>query len=338
MPVQSRQFLEGRDLQGVITVFYRIHKEHLLRKAMRKLKCLGAERSLSWRVEVVKSAEFLSEVCAAWMSPTYIPPPELDCLLNRLPGLKWLYCQTTGIDHLNLASLASRGLWVSNTGTLSSRRVAEMALACIVSHAKRLPHHFALQRRLQWKSLACDDLSSLTVGVIGTGNIGRELACQCKGLGIRVLGASRDPSRFGADTYPYDRIVRLYGELDELLGTSDIVVLAVPLTPETRGIIGARQLSKMKTTAALINVARGALVNEKHLCRGLRRGTIAAAYLDVVEQLPPPVWSRLYRAPNLLMTHNSSATSDLTLQGAFDQFWSGVDRLRRGEEVANRVC
>jgi phosphoglycerate dehydrogenase-like enzyme len=122
-------------------------------------------------------------------------------------------------------------------------------------------------------------------------------------------------------------VVHLRAELAALLAASDYVVLAVPLAEETRHVIDAAALAHMRPTAALISVARGAVVDEDALCNALSERLLGAAYIDCPTQLPPPPWSRLYRTRNVVLTHHSSASGARVLEEAFERFAAGVRAL-----------
>lgn len=339
VPAESRLLVdEAQPTPDVRAIFYRVHGSSLAQRALRKIGRLDLDQVMSKRLELSQGLDSLREVNAMWLPPTYLSPSEMGWLLDRLPELKWVYSQMTGTDHLDLDHFRKRGIKVSNNGQLSSRRVAEMALADIFAQAKRLPMHMKLQRRRRWKSLQSDDVSRQTVGIIGTGNIGTELARLCRAVGLRVIGASRDPKRLGLASKAFDHLVGLEDELDELLRESDYVVLALPLKPATRGLIGAEQLSRLKRDATLINVARGSLVDERALCRALRRGALAAAYIDCPTTMPPAPWSELYRTPNLVLTHYSSVNSPRALQDAFEQFTLGLEQLAQTGAPPDRVA
>ena len=339
VPVETRGLFAQHQLPGVAPVFYGLRDESFCGKALRKVGWRDARQALLSRLDTEESGRAEADVLAIWLLPTgYIPRAQMVCLLERYPTVRWVYLQMTGTDHLELECFRRRGIMVSNAGRLNSRMVAEMAVASILAQAKRLPEHLALQRTFRWRSLACAPLGEQTVGVIGTGNIGFEVAGLCRAIGMRVLGASRDPGRFGDDPSPYHRVLKLDGEVETLLAESDHVVLALPLTPETRGLLEARLLKHMKHGATLVNVARGALVQEGDLCRALARGAIGAAYVDVPSRVPTPVWSRLYWTPNLVLTHYSAANGPGKLVGGFDQFITGLSKVLQGSEPPDRVA
>ena len=321
VPIETRRLFEQHGPADVACLFYRMRKEPLIWKVLRKAGLVGPQRALDRRFRIVEGDGRPCDVEVLWLSTSaWFPPDQMSCLLDRLGRARWVYSQATGTDHLDLDDFQHRGVMVSNIGRLNSRRVAEMALADVLAQAKRLPEHIAMYRSRRWRSLASQRLSDLTVGIVGTGNIGGELARLCRALGIRVIGASRTPSRFGADPCPYDRLVPLAGGLGTLLAEADHVVLTLPLNEETRGLIGPAELALMKPKSSLINVSRGALVDEVALCDALSDGRIAAAYIDVPCRLRPGRWHGLYRTPGVILTHYSAANVEGSLEAAFEQF------------------
>jgi phosphoglycerate dehydrogenase-like enzyme len=338
VPLQSQVFFAQNKALDAQPLFYRLRQEPFLKRGMRKLGLREDAATLDTKFEVVQGEEFLPETYAIWLSAAVrLSSLQMALLLDRMPQLRWVYSQITGTDHLDLSLFAKRGVAVSNSGRLSSRRMAEMALALIFAHAKSLPEHFALQRNRRWRALPCEELSRQTVGIVGTGSIGTELAKLCRGVGLRVIGASRNPAKFAAGAEPFHEIVRLDSELDRLLAESDHVVLALPLNKQTHELFDAKRLSRMKPNSSLINLARGALVNEDALCDALAKGTLGAAYVDLPAKFPPPLWSRLYRTPNLMLTHNSAAKSERLAEEAFHQFLDGLNAMLVSGNPPDRV-
>lgn len=337
VPAESKSLLDKAGDTGLLPVFYEIHSEPLAHKVRRKLGLLKPSRGLDMRLSITGPGEDVRECMAFWLSPSlYLPQTQMSALLEMLPRLRWVYSQITGTEHLDVGRFRQQEIMVSNAGNLSSRRVAEMALANILSHAKRLPEHQEMQRLRQWKSLPSRDLAEQTVGIIGTGNIGREVAGLCGVLGMHVIGASRDPAKLRAVSPAFNEVVSL-DDLDALFQQSDYVVLAIPLNDETQGLIDREALSRMKSSACLVNVSRGGIIDENALCDALSGGAVGAAYIDVPRKIPPSRRSRLYRAPNLMLTHYSGANSSNVLSDACQQFVAGVAAMREGNEPDNRV-
>ena len=339
VPCQSREFFQCDTRLDLQAVFYARGYETPIQKGMRKIGLRGIHQTLDAKFRIAEGARRLDDILALWISAElYLSPAQMECLLSRLPTLKWVYSQVTGTDHLDLEIFRRRGIMVSNTGDLSSRRVAEFAVACIFAHAKKLHRHFAIQRRHSWESLPCDDLHRQTVGIVGTGNIGRDVAVLCRSIGMQVIGASRNPHRFGDDPSPYSRIVPLDGGLDCLLAESDHVVLALPLTGQTRRFIGRNEFDRMKRGCSLINVARAAIVDEDALCKALEEGRIGGAYVDPPGSLGPSHFRRKSETANLVLTHYSAANSACMAQEAYEQFVDGLQDLLRTGQPPNRVA
>jgi D-2-hydroxyacid dehydrogenase (NADP+) len=338
-PFPSKQVFAGHAGLDFEPLFYELGRESLLQRAARKLGLRDVRRSLESRIRIDEGHHRLDGVFALWLSPeAYLSPMLMASLLDRLPALKWVYSQVKGTDHLDLGMFRQRGVMVSNCGDLNSRRVAEMVLACVCAHAKRIPLHIEMQHRRKWQSLPSYDLPQQTVGIIGTGSIGKNVAALCRAVGMHTLGASRNPERFGDNAFPFHRVVQLHGGLESLLAEADHVVLTLPLNEITRGLIGRRELGKMRRTASLINVARGAIVKETDLCDALSEGRISAAYIDRPNHLPPPIWSPLYRTPNLVLTHYSAAHHPQQLREAFEQFVRGLQQVIQTGQAPDRVA
>jgi D-2-hydroxyacid dehydrogenase (NADP+) len=192
-----------------------------------------------------------------------------------------------------------------------------------------------MKRNREWKRYKQRLLRDQTAGIIGLGMIGREIARLCKAFDMKVIGICRSggPER----VFPEADRVYYREELPELLSASDFVVLAVPLTNETRGMIGEKELRGMKPGAYLINVARGAIVDERALVRALEEGWIAGAGLDVFVKEPLPPESRFYELPNVIFSpHISGDMSDYEWR-ATDVFCENLRRYLAGEPFLHEV-
>jgi len=214
-----------------------------------------------------------------------------------------------GVDNISLGACTKRGIPVGHTPGVLTEGTADLAMALLLAVARRLPEASRDARLGRWTTWnpagwLGADLHGATLGIIGMGKIGRAMAERARGFGLRLVYASHNAKpeveqELGA--------VRL--SLDELLARSDFVSLHVPLTAETRGLIGEAQLRAMKETAILINTARGPVVDPDALYLALSRGWIAAAGLDVTEPEPLPAGHRLYTLENcLILPHIGSAT------------------------------
>jgi phosphoglycerate dehydrogenase-like enzyme len=205
-------------------------------------------------------------------------------------------------------------------------------LAMMLFRAKGIGAWVEQQRKHEWMQHPGSDLNGLTCGIIGTGAIGGEVARLAKACGMRTLGVRRSgrPARHVDEMLSSSR-------LSSLLKASDFVVVACPLTKETEGLIGERELRSMKATASLINIARGRIIDEGWLIRALNEGWIAGACLDVFETEPLPASSPLWDMPNVVVTPHNSAISPLNMERAMTIFIDNLGRFAAGKPLRNRV-
>jgi phosphoglycerate dehydrogenase-like enzyme len=264
-----------------------------------------------------------------------VPAAVLDHIVSRSPRLRWIHSASAGVDRIATPAVRERGLVVTNARGVFSRPIAEYVVMMTLAIARRLPQLLELQRERTWQPLRGRELSELTVGIVGYGSIGLEVARLLSPFGCRVVATRRHPERGPGEGVE----VELFGldRLNDVLGMSDVVVVAAPLTDETAGLIGAEQLSLMREDAWLINIARGRLIDELALRRALEAGWIGGAVLDVFSEEPLPSDSPLYRTPNVVITPHTSWASDRVVERTVDLF---VDNLRRdasGEPLRNIV-
>jgi glyoxylate reductase len=227
-------------------------------------------------------------------------------LLAAAPRLRAISSCSVGLDHVDLAAASARGIPVGFTPGVLTETTAELALALLFAAARRIVEADRAVREGRWREawdpawLLGRDLAGSTLGVIGLGAIGRAVASRAGALGLRVLGWSRS-RRAVAGVEPV--------ELAELLARSEFVTVHVVLAPETRGLLGAAELARLRPGAILVNTARGGIVDETALAAALHSGRLAAAALDVFEREPLPAGSPLLSAPHLILTpHIGSAT------------------------------
>jgi phosphoglycerate dehydrogenase-like enzyme len=263
-----------------------------------------------------------------------VPAAVLDHIVARAPRLQWIHSVSAGIDRVSTPLVRERGLLVTNARGVFSRPIAEYVVMMSLAIARRLPQLLELQRERTWQPLRGREMSELTVGIIGFGSIGAEVARLLAPFGTRIIATRRHP-----EPRPDDPNVELLGlgELDELLRRSEIVLVAVPLTETTAGLIGSEQLQEMREDAWLINIARGRLIDEVALRRALESGWIGGAVLDVFTDEPLPPESPFYRTPNLIVTPHTSWASDLVNDRSIELFIDNLRRFRAGEPLANVV-
>ena len=230
--------------------------------------------------------------------------------LRSAPKLKMISLWQTGFDSVDLAAATERGVVVSNVPNYAFDSVAEFVFALALDLLRRV--HLAdmnLRKGLfDWKYYVGNQLMSKTIGVLGTGNIGKRVIQIAQGFNMNVLSVTAHPSPEKAKTLGVKFV-----DLDTLLAESDIVTLHVPLTPETNRMIGERELAKMKPTAILINTARGRVVDESALMEALQKKMIAGAGLDVFEKEPLPMDSPLMEMHNVVLTPHIGFLSEESL-------------------------
>ena len=216
-------------------------------------------------------------------------------LIASCPDLRAISNYAVGVDNVDVAAASARGIPVGNTPGVLTESTADLAVALILATARRIVEGDALVRRDEWRTwepwaLLGRDLHGATVGIVGYGRIGQAVARRLEGFGCQII---------------HTREVAL----EQLLDRSDFVTLHVPLSDETRGLIGEQAFGRMKPTAYLVNTARGPIVDTAALGRALREGAIAGAALDVTDPEPLPGDHPLLEAPNLtVVPHVASAT------------------------------
>ena len=227
-------------------------------------------------------------------------------VMEKCPALRLISIWGTGTDNVDLAAAASRGIRVTNTPGISAVAVAEHTLALMMAVAKRIVQVDREVRQGQWPRGMVTQLRGKTLGLIGTGAIGREVARLGAGIGMRVIAWTFHPRGDVAEWVAFDDVFR----------QSDVVSIHLRLSADTSGSIGREQLELMKPGAILINTARGGIVKEPDLVQALSTNRIAGAGLDVFETEPLPSASPLSGLPNVVLTpHAAGITPETTEAG-----------------------
>ena len=236
--------------------------------------------------------------CIIVRSATKLRHPAIDAATN----MKLIIRGGVGLDNIDVDYARSKGIEVFNTASASAIAVAELAFALMISVPTRLVEGHLGMREKQWlkKQLKRTELMGKTLGLIGAGNIGTELARRAKAFGMEVI--AYDPVLSDHD------VVELV-DFDALLGRSDYISLHVPLIDATRGMINAGAIAKMKDGAVLVNTARGGCVVEEDVVAALESGKLRAYAVDVYLSDPPAEDCPLYDAPNVVMTPHLGASS-----------------------------
>jgi len=264
--------------------------------------------------------------------------PAFGETLAAAPNLKWVHFVNTGVDqHPFLRNLVERRIRLTTSAGSNGEPVAQTAICGLVMLARKFPHWWAAQGRREWAPMRGDavprDLQGQTVLIVGLGTVGMTVARFCQLLGMQVIGVRRSPRR------PEDPVHEIHtlAALPELLARSDWVVLACPLTPETRRIINTAALARLPRGAHLVNVARGEVVDESAVIAALRSGQLGGAYLDVFEKEPLPADSPLWDLPNAIVSpHNASASSGND-ERAMRIFLANLVQWAQGKPLQNEV-
>ncbi len=248
--------------------------------------------------------------------------------------LRWIHSTAAGVDQLLLPEVLERDIVVTDSSGIHAEPITEHVLAVMLAFARRLPVAFRNQMARRWDrpSVMGDELWGKTVGILGLGSIGRAVAQRCKAFGMRVIGTKRTP-----EPVPHVDDVLPPDGLGEVLRASDYLVIILPLTPETRGLIGARELAQLKPGAYLINVARGPIVQEDALIDALQQGRLRGAALDVFAREPLPQDSPLFALEQVILTpHVSGAVPDY-YDRAVPLFCENLRRYVTGAPLLNVV-
>ncbi|NLY54540.1 MAG: D-2-hydroxyacid dehydrogenase [Firmicutes bacterium] len=253
-------------------------------------------------------------------------------LLPQCKDLAFIQVSSAGVDRLLRPELLEHPVQLINARGIHGTTIAEHVFLLMLALARQFPALQQAQQRHEWTRLQPQLLANKTLGIIGYGSIGRAIGQRAKAFGMRVLATRRHPAPdVGADeVWPHSR-------LHELLPLCDYIVLAVPLTAETRHMIGAKELSLCKPSAILINIARGSVVDEAALIAALQAGTIKGAGLDVFEQEPLPADSPLWDMPQVIITPHVAGHMPDYDENVVAILLENLRRYQAGEPLINIV-
>ena len=310
-------------------------------------ECLQQIASVSPRIKVRDVSEFTNaekrgdfsfkeqfDILLAEAEIIYGAGPPQN-IITRAPKLRWIQTTNAGVDDFLDSDIIRSSVMVTNTSGMHAIPIGEYVLGLMLMFVKKTPLCFQLKQEKQWKRFKLTVLRSKTVGIVGLGSIGREVARLSKAFGMRVL-AIRKSAKQVTRARNVDMMLP-QDHLPQLLSESDFVVLALPLTPETNKLIGEVELRTMKPTAYLINIARGNVVDEEALIRALDENWIAGAGLDVFTKEPLPAESKLWELPNVIFSpHVAAEIKDYYMQ-ATNLFCENLRRYLSGKKLRNVV-
>lgn len=254
-------------------------------------------------------------------------------VMDAAPDLMFIAKHGVGYENIDLAAAKARGVPVAIAGGAITDSVADMAMALLLACARHIPQGDRAVRNGKWPRMVGVELRGKTLGVIGLGQIGCEVALRAKAFGMDVIAFDVFPNEAFAKEHGI-RLLTIHG----VLAQADFVSLHAPVTEQTRGLINAVTLQAMKRSAYLINTARGELIDEAALAQGLREGWIAGAACDVFVQEPPAADHPLLQFDNFIAAPHSAGQTDAGLRKLGEVTVDNIIRLMRGEPLLHRVA
>ncbi len=246
-------------------------------------------------------------------------------------NLRWLHTFSAGIDHPVFRSFLERGVRLSHSAGAAAEAIAHTVMLFLLALSRDFGRWVEDRHQKRWQLREFEDLAGKTVVVVGMGHIGTHVARLAGAFGMRVLGIRRRPrGDEPAETWPAER-------LDEAIAEADYVVLALPLSRDTRGMFDARRIGLMRPGARLVNVGRGETVDEDALAEALAGGRIAGAALDVFAEEPLPEDSPLWTLPNVIVTPHNAGLTPASAANAAEIFLDNLGRYLRDEPLRNEV-
>lgn len=291
-------------------------------------------RALARRLDVTEGwdGDILEDAFADAVSVIGVPGRR-ENIKSRAPRLKWIHAMSAGVDGLQPFGWLPRGVTLTNNSGAHGVKAGQyMGMAYNLLNS-RMAQIIANQQQRRWEAVYTPNISGKTAVIIGLGDLGGAAAQAAKKLGIRVIGVRRSTQKHR----DADRVVS-YRQLERVLPQADFVVLAAPLTAETRGMLGAKQLDLLKPAAGVINIGRGPLLDTRALEKRLRSGRLGGAVLDVVDPEPLPADDPLWHAPNLIITpHVSCDDGEHYIDISLDLWFENLALFLAGRRLKHRV-
>jgi phosphoglycerate dehydrogenase-like enzyme len=256
-------------------------------------------------------------------------------LLKRAPRLRWIQVMSAGVERFLTAEIIKSPVILTNVSGMHAVPISEWVIGVMLMFAKQMPHYLQLQREKKWQRSNSMVLQSRTVGILGLGHIGREVARLSKAFGMNVLATRRSARTTTKMRYVDQLLPR--AQQGELLRESDFVVITLPFTPETKNLIGEKELRMMKPGACLINIGRGGIIDENMLIRALKENWIRGAGLDVFATEPLPPDSELWDLRNVILTPHVSGSMEDYVSRATGLFCENLKRYLDGKRLRRLV-
>jgi len=257
----------------------------------------------------------------------------LDPILAAAPRVRWIYASAAGLDHLVSPALSACSAVITNSRGVYGDALGEYVIAAMLYFVKDLARLRDAQARRAWEPFEGERLAGKVLGIVGYGDIGAAIAQRAAALGVQVLAHRRRPELSAGDPH----VTRVVSDLRDAIAPADFVAVAAPLTPDTRHMIGAQQLSWMRPNAVLINVGRGQLIDEPALIDALQRRAIRGAALDVFETEPLPASHPFWSMAQVLLSPHSADRVAGWLDRTMALFLDNLDRFVRDLPLTNVV-
>jgi len=256
-------------------------------------------------------------------------------IVVRAPRMKWFQTMSAGVDRFAQTDIWQSPVIITGVSGIHATPIGEFVLEFMLMFAKQAPLCFQMKQKHEWKRFMPSVLRSKTVGIVGLGSIGREVARLSKAFGMRVIATRRSVKQVTRPRH----VDMLFPpeELKQLLAESDYVVISTPLTPETRGLIGEEELKAMKPTACIINIGRGGIIDEKALICALDENRIAGAGLDVFATEPLPADSLLWELDNVIFSPHVAGGMEDYMARATEIFCENLRRYLNGKKLINVI-
>jgi phosphoglycerate dehydrogenase-like enzyme len=257
--------------------------------------------------------------------------------VRKAPKLQWLHVFNAGVDHPIYTEMLQRGVRLTTSSGSTAEPIAQTAITALLMLARGFPRWLAAQRQHRWDPLPMSDfprdLRGQIAVIVGLGHIGKEIARLARLLGLNVIGIRRSARQ------PDDPVDELYApdRLAEVVPRADWLILACPLTAETKRLVNADLLARLPRGARLINIARGEIVDEAALIAALRSQHLGGAYLDVFHQEPLPADSPFWDMPNVFVTPHNSPAAAGNDERVYRIFIENLGRWSRSEPLLNEV-
>lgn len=249
------------------------------------------------------------------------------------PNVRWVHSLSAGVESIVFPELGASPVPLTNAAGVYAPSLAEFAMLGILYFAKDIARMNRAKAASKWEQFLVEEIRYSTLGIVGYGGIGRETARRAKAFGMKVLAMRRKPAT------PDENVDEFFTQdrMRDLITRSDYLLVSAPLTPDTRGMIGASEIAAMKPSAVLMNVARGPVIHEAAMIEALREQRIRGAVLDVFDEEPLPADNPLWKLDNVLLSPHCADQTATWQHDSMNFFLENFERFSKGEPLRNVV-